>query len=358
MTPSIFHQLLGYLVAAGVVIFATVVRGILDPFLDESSALVTYIFAIVIAAWYGGLGPGLFAMVLGLASAAYFFLTPRGSIQVHQLPSQVGVILYLFVGLSSAILSELMRRERRRARNSAAELLLKQSRLEHEILERRIAQDAHVRLLHRINELQEDDRRRISRELHDQCGQFVTGIRLGLKFLAESRPQDQDVASQCLRLQDLLDQIAKEIHDIALELRPPSLDELGLITALESYLRNWSNYSGIAVDHSFRGMDGARLKPEVETALYRVIQESLTNVAKHAGAKQVSVIIERTADQVTAIVEDQGAGFNTEEQLASGPARQRLGLLGMRERMSAVGGTLNVESSLGAGSTVYAKAPL
>lgn len=358
MHESFLKQVLNYFVAAGVVIFATVVRGLLDPLLDESSALVTYIFAIVIAAWYGGLGPALFAMVFGLASAAYFFLAPRGSIQVHQLPSQVAVILYLFVGLSSAILSELMRRERRRAKNSAAELLLKQNRLEHEILERRLAQDAYVRLLHRINELQEDDRRRISRELHDQCGQFVTGIRLGLKFLAESRPQDQDIAGHCLRLQHLLDQIAKEIHDIALELRPPSLDELGLATALESYLRSWSNYSGISVDHAFRGMDGVRLKPEVETALYRIIQESLTNVAKHASVKQVSVIVERNSDQVTAIVEDRGAGFNAEEQLASAPTRQRLGLLGMQERMSAVGGTLFVESSPGGGTTVYAKAPL
>lgn len=151
----------------------------------------------------------------------------------------------------------------------------------------------------------------------------------------------------------MTDMIGKEIHHLALELRPTALDDLGLQVALVHYAERWSERSGVEVDFHVSGLDEDRLPPPVETALYRVIQEALTNVHKHAVARHVSVVLQRLPGHVSAVVEDDGKGFEHESI-----DKNRLGILGMRERIALVGGTLVVESADGDGTTVIARIPL
>lgn len=349
---------MSYVLAVVATLAAVVVRMALDPILGEKHPYITFMFAIIFTAWYGGLGPSILALVLGFLAAPFYFVYPRGSVEVYGLDSQIGFGLYLTVGISSIVFSESMQAANRRATATALELLKKQADLEHEIEERRQAQQAHVELLRRLVSVQEEERRRISRELHDQCGQDLTAMRLGLKVLEESRADDELNRPQFANLRELMDQVSREMHHIAIELRPPALDELGLQMAVDGYVNSWNSRTGIPVDVECRGMDRDRVPQEVETALYRILQEALTNVARHAHATSVSVILEKSELGVSVIIEDQGQGFDVGQLMSSDARRHHLGVLGMKERIKAVGGSLEIESNPGAGTTVFARVPL
>jgi signal transduction histidine kinase len=152
--------------------------------------------------------------------------------------------------------------------------------------------------------------------------------------------------------------IGKEVHHLALELRPTALDDLGLQAALANYSEGWTERSRIEVDFHSTGLDGIRLPPLIETTLYRVVQEALTNVLKHSTAKSVSVVLQRSLGQVMAVIEDDGKGFDADSPVNINSPERRLGLLGMRERVALVGGTLAVESNLGKGTTLLVRIPL
>ena len=355
--PEQRRVVIPYCLAVLSTIIATVVRMALDPILGEQHPYVTFMFAIIFTAWYGGVGPSLVVVVLGFLSALYFFVYPRGSVVVNGLDTQIGLGLYITVGISSILFSESMRGANRRANANAIELLKKQADLEHEIDERRQAQQAHVELLRRLVSVEEEERRRISRELHDQCGQDLTAMRLGLKLLEESVTVNETTARQFKNMRDLMDQVAREMHHIAVELRPPALDELGLQMTVDSYVNSWTSRIGIPVDFECRGMTHKRAPAEIETALYRVLQEALTNVAKHAHATRVSIVLERSDAGVSVIIEDQGWGFVVGILPSGYNQGQHLGVLGMRERIEAVGGSLDIESIPGTGTTVFARVP-
>jgi PAS domain S-box-containing protein len=239
-----------------------------------------------------------------------------------------------------------------------AELATANASLKAEIETRKAAEADRRELLRRLATAQEDERSRIARDLHDQMGQLVVGLGLGLKTLEDTTPDPSPTRPQLARLRDLADLISRECHQLALELRPTSLDDLGLQTALANYAEGWSERSAVEVDFHASGLDDERLPAPVETALYRVVQEALTNVLKHASARRVSVILHRSQGYATAIVEDDGAGFDAESMMASARDGGRLGLLGMRERVALVGGTLTIESVPGRGTTVFARLPL
>ena len=205
---------------------------------------------------------------------------------------------------------------------------------------------------------QEEERRRIARELHDQLGQHLTALQLGLKSL-ENALSDDPSARDCLdKMKAIAEEIDQEIDQLALELRPAALDDLGLYAVLVNYIEEWSARSGIPVDLHCPGFDQKRLPSNLEIVMYRAIQEALTNVLKHAAAKHVSVILECRDNEVYAIIEDDGCGFEV-EAIRDGPLRdRRLGLLGMQERMESVAGTCQIEATPGMGTTVFLRVPL
>jgi signal transduction histidine kinase len=214
-------------------------------------------------------------------------------------------------------------------------------------LSERIARDA----LRRVVEAQELERRRLSRELHDETGQALTSILLGLKSLEET-VETEEARSATVALRELVVATLQDVRRLALELRPSALDDFGLAAALEHLTSSFGEQTGIAVDFG-AALGDDRLPGEVETAIYRIVQESLTNVVKHAHARRVSISLTRMQSSVKAVVEDDGLGFDPEHVDGGG-----FGLVGMRERLALLGGRLRVESRAGAGTTVAADVPL
>lgn len=150
--------------------------------------------------------------------------------------------------------------------------------------------------------------------------------------------------------------MGREIHQAATDLRPTALDDLGLARALRAQMEGWSRRFGIVLGFQEVELNSARLPADIETAIYRVAQEALTNIIKHAEAKHVSVVIERRTREVRLVIEDDGIGF--EPDLAGAVANLRLGVSGMRERLAFVGGSLRIESSRGGGTSVFIRVPL
>lgn len=224
-----------------------------------------------------------------------------------------------------------------------------------EIDERRQSEGRVRELLRRVVDAQEIERRRIAQDLHDNLGQMLTAQRLNLQYLKERCGAQDEVCELVGRAQDIAVSIEREVDFIAWELRPAALDHLGLAAALDNFTREFSKHYRVPAEFHAAGLDGDRLMPEVETTLYRIAQEALNNVMKHAAATQVGVLLERHGPQVTLIVEDDGRGF---EPSGAIEGERGMGLLSMRERAEQIGGTFGIESAPGAGTTLYVRVPL
>ncbi len=205
---------------------------------------------------------------------------------------------------------------------------------------------------------QEEERRRIARELHDETSQSLTGLIIGIKMVEETIPKTMpDLRERLANIKDLAHQTLNEVHTMAVRLRPSILDDLGLAAALRSYGKELSDNTGIRVDMQLMGLT-ERLTPELETVLYRVVQEALTNVVRHAEAHNCRVNLRRQEQAVRVMIEDDGRGFEPGQTMASEGSGRGLGLHGMRERIELVGGTIEFESRPGAGATIFIEAPL
>jgi PAS domain S-box-containing protein len=226
-----------------------------------------------------------------------------------------------------------------------------------EVQEREQAEVARQELMRRLVAAQEEERRRIALELHDQTGQNLTALILGLTNLMNSFPSPE-VGERVRKLSELAKEIGQEVHHLAWDLRPISLDQLGLKTGLVNYVEDWSERSGISAEVQGVGTQPDGLPPLLLTTLFRIVQEALTNILKHSQATQVGVIIEFSQRSATVIVEDNGIGFDVEALMNSAGVERRLGLVGMRERMTLIGGDLAIESTAGSGTTVFARVPL
>jgi two-component system, NarL family, sensor histidine kinase UhpB len=218
-------------------------------------------------------------------------------------------------------------------------------------------------LLRRLASAQEEEQRRISRELHDQIGQTVTGLSLGLKALEQglAKGNHGEAATEQVRwLEQLAAEIGRDIHRTASDLRPTAIDDLGIFKAIEAYVADWQERYGVRIDIQTLGRDDS-LPADVSAVLYRLVQEGLTNVLKHASASKASIVLEKKKEGLALVIEDDGVGFDPETVggLASGSGRTTgLGLSGMKERVALLGGTIAIESSPGKGSTIFAQIPL
>jgi len=210
-------------------------------------------------------------------------------------------------------------------------------------------------LLRKALTAQEEERRRIARELHDEAGQALAALLVGLRLM-ENASSLEEARLQVAHMRELVNQTLDEIRALAWELRPSVLDDLGLVPALTRYIQSCRSRFGMEIDLEVVGLDQVRLPWEVETALYRIAQEALTNAARHADARHVSVVLEKRGSKVLLIVEDDGRGFDLAQVRTQ--KRDHLGLYGMEERASLVGGCLTVESAPGSGTTVVVEVPL
>jgi two-component system CheB/CheR fusion protein len=232
-----------------------------------------------------------------------------------------------------------------------------------DITERKRAEQAREQLLQRVVAVQEEERVRISRELHDQMSQNLAVLLMGLNaqttFLARVAPDAPQETERVNALKKLASELIDRVHRLAWELRPGILDSLGLQAALKQYVADWSKESGVRTQFVSRDVSRLmRLPPHIETAFYRITQEALANVQRHAQARNVSVLLHRMGNDIALIIEDDGLGFDATPFL-SGPRQPgHLGVLGMSERMEGVRGTLTIESEPGGGTTLHARAPL
>ena len=202
---------------------------------------------------------------------------------------------------------------------------------------------------------EEEERRRLARDLHDTAGQHVTALSLGLRTLGDLVAANAAVQKHVAGLRDLAATLSEELHDVATRLRPRALDDFGLEDAIRAAAQSWSRHSGITASvHINCGIE--RLPAALENALYRIVQEALTNVARHSGAKGVSIVIERPDGHIMAIVEDDGIGFDPVVQSRAG--QRGLGLVGIYERAESLGGTVEIESEPGKGTALLIRIPL
>jgi PAS domain S-box-containing protein len=222
------------------------------------------------------------------------------------------------------------------------------------LFEQMQASTARMQLLsRRLVEVQESERRNIARELHDEAGQALASLRFGLRLLEREIDEGGSVTGRVTELMQRTDAVIDGLHRLAADLRPASLDHLGLEAALRQYARSAGSKFGLTVRFKARGFTSVRLPMAVETALYRVVQEAMTNVVRHAGATRVDVLAECRGDRVLVMVEDDGVGFEP-GQVKGG---DHFGLIGLKERAEALNGTLSVESAPGAGTTVVVEVP-
>lgn len=245
----------------------------------------------------------------------------------------------------------------RRVTERTAELAEANSAMREEVRVRRRAEVERFELLRRVVTSQEDERRRISRELHDQLGQSLTALRLKLEGLKGEAGKRSKLQARIGELVELARRLDDDVDFLAWELRPTALDDLGLIVALSNFAQEWATHFGVKVNFHSSGLGDARLEPLVETSLYRIAQEALNNVAKHAGAATVDIMLERRDHHAVLIVEDDGRGFDP-EGVETEEGGRGMGLVGMRERAGLVGGTVEVESKPGDGTTIFVRIPV
>ncbi|ESU32105.1 hypothetical protein G3A_13290 [Bacillus sp. 17376] len=216
-------------------------------------------------------------------------------------------------------------------------------------------EEVRMMLLEKIIHVQEDERKRIARELHDETSHSLSSMLVELKLLEEGDAQHKQRTIQKLR--SLVRQTIEEVHHMAWQLRPSILDKFGLKVAIERYVEEFRKTTNIDADLVINGTFKS-LNPGLETAIFRLVQESLTNITKYAKADNVSIIVLSSGQQVSVVIEDDGVGFDTQSVLGNDPSKEHLGLLGMHERIALLNGTLHIESAIGEGTTVLAKVPL
>ncbi len=271
-------------------------------------------------------------------------------------------------GVLQAIIRDITKRKRaeeslmklneqleQRVAERTVELVEMNASLQAEMVERRKAECERASILRRLVMAQEKERRRIASDMHDQFGQQLTVLLLKLGMLKEDCGEQQRLCEQVETLEAVARQLDADVDFLVWELRPTVLDDLGLQDALTNFAQNWSKHFAIPVEVLTHGVGKESSTTEIDTVLYRIAQEALNNIAKHAGAASVTILLEGRADAVSLIIEDDGVGFDAEH--ISGANDKGLGLVGMRERAALVGGTAEVESHPLEGTRVIVRIP-
>jgi PAS domain S-box-containing protein len=245
----------------------------------------------------------------------------------------------------------------RRVFERTSELARMNSELAAEVQERRAAEAQVKALFKRLVTVQEEERRRIARDLHDQLGQPLTALRLNLDAL-ESRDVDSaSFADRAARIRGLAEELDQSIDFLTWDLRPSALDTLGLAAALAHLVNSWSERFNVRAEFASSWPEQFRLAAEAEANLYRLTQEALHNIMKHAAARHVSVLLEHRGDRAVLIIEDDGRGFVVSDVLAHAEGKC-LGLVSMRERATLAGGELHIETAPGQGTSIFVYVPL
>jgi signal transduction histidine kinase len=342
-----------YVMACLATVAALFLRGALNPFLGDYAPYVTLFPALAFCAWYCGVGPSILSVSLSLFAVRYWVVP---SVEPHSsnMVRSIGMLVFLLASGVIVYMGEARRRENERMRRE-------QCSLEERVQERTAALDSanqNLRALSaRLLQLQDEERRRFARELHDSVGQSLAGLTLNLSAVRTDIERLAKTANALSESEAMVQEMSKEVRTISYLLHPPLLDEAGLASALRWYVEGFTQRSKIQVEAEFPD-DFGRLSQELETAVFRVVQECLTNIHRHSGSRTAKVSIARFNGLVFVEVADRGKGIGPEkryEMETSGTLG--VGLRGMRERILQLGGRMEIDSN-GPGTVVRVQVPV
>jgi signal transduction histidine kinase len=342
---------------------ALLLRQLLTPFLGENNPYHTVWAAVVFSAWYCGLGPSILTTVVSVVGIWYWFLPPAHSFTLDDPKSAIsGIVGFLFFSGMIIALGESNRRSLAKSRRAEKNLQRAHDELEERIKDRTadlaMANDNLRELSSRLQQMRDEERRRIARELHDSVGQLLAALSMNLGIVeAQASKLDLPGARALSENTALVQQISGEIRTISHLLHPPLLDAAGLASALRWYVDGFSERSKIQVNLEIPEKFG-RLPDEMELAIFRMVQECLTNIHRHSGGSAAIIRVHQQDQGISIEVQDYGKGIPLERQLElSSSGRTGVGFRGMRERLRQLGGRLEIRSG-NSGTVVIANLPL
>ena len=310
--------------------------------------------AVAFSTWYCGLGPSAMAMILALAGVRYWFIRPVHILGTVSPRQALALFTWLVVFAAIAAMGEARRRQNEALLHARGEL---EERVKQRTAELDAANQGLRELTARLMQLQDDERRRIARELHDSVGQTLAALSMNLTRVGADIERLGQTAKTIADSSVLVQEMNKEVRTISYLLHPPLLDEAGLVSALKWYIDGYSQRSGIEVELEVPE-DFGRLPRELETGIFRTVQECLTNIHRHSGSPTARICLTRSGGELRLQVQDHGTGLaaKTLEEVESA-GTPGVGIRGMRERMRQLGGILEINSN-GSGTIVEARLPI
>ena len=333
---------------------AVLIRYASSLLIGEYLPYVGLFLAVAFLSWFCGIGPSILAIVLGLIATRYWFIPPTHSLSIPDLQRLVDMMEFATAALIIVVIAELVRRNHAALYQAHADL---EDRIKQRTAELNFANQNLGELSARLMHLQDEERRRIARELHDSVGQTLAALSMNLATVRADIDRLKQTANTVADSAALVDDMSKDIRTISYLLHPPLLDEAGLCSALTWYVQGFSERSKIKVDLDIPS-DFGRLSRELETAIFRVVQECLTNIHRHSGSPTAKVRITHEDAHVRVFVEDKGKGIPAEKraQIASS-GTPGVGVRGMRERLRQLGGDMEIHSEVGKGTKITVHLP-
>ncbi len=343
-----------YALAGVAVLASSLLCAVLDPYIGNQVAFVLLLPAVAFSAWYCGVMPSIMTIALALCELTFGFVPKIHHLVVPNTSQSVAILAFLLASVSIVLMGEYRRRQHEAMRAAQGELeeRVRARTADLDVVNRNLRE-----LSARLMQLQDDERRRIARELHDSVGQMLAALSMNLASVRSDVERLAATAATLTDSESLVQDMSTEVRTISHLLHPPLLDEAGLSSALRWYVDGFSQRSRIQVDLDLPDGFG-RLPAELETAVFRVVQECLTNIHRHSGSPVAKIRIRRKDQTVRVDIHDKGRGIPLEKQQEMATAGSvGVGIRGMKERLRQLHGTMEIESN-SSGTVVTVHLPI